>query len=114
MHWRRNEWHNILFSDEAYFPLHPDYRCIFIWRKHGTQNNPVFVHKSVGFGGGGVMTYAGISIDGHTNLHIIQNGALTGGLYRDENLRPIVVPYAAAIGDNFMLIDNNCRPHRAY
>ncbi|GFY26130.1 transposable element Tcb2 transposase [Trichonephila clavipes] len=31
----------------------------------------------------------------------------------DEILRPIVVPYAAAIGDNFILMDDNSSPHRA-
>ncbi|GFX87335.1 transposable element Tcb2 transposase [Trichonephila clavipes] len=31
----------------------------------------------------------------------------------DEILRPIEVPYAAAIGDDFILMDDNCRPHRA-
>ncbi|GFV79400.1 transposable element Tcb2 transposase [Trichonephila clavipes] len=31
----------------------------------------------------------------------------------DEIFRPIVVPYAAAIGDVFILMDDNCRPHRA-
>ena len=60
------------------------------------------------------MVSAGISIDGRTDLHIIRNGALTGQRYRDEILRPIVVPYAAAIGDDFMLMDDNCRPHRAH
>ncbi|GFT66963.1 transposable element Tcb2 transposase [Trichonephila clavipes] len=32
---------------------------------------------------------------------------------RDEILRPIVVPYAAAIGDDFILMDDNCGPHHA-
>ncbi|GFY18448.1 transposable element Tcb2 transposase [Trichonephila clavipes] len=32
---------------------------------------------------------------------------------RDKILRPIVVPYAAAIGDDFILMDDNSRPHRA-
>ncbi|GFU07342.1 transposable element Tcb2 transposase [Trichonephila clavipes] len=31
----------------------------------------------------------------------------------DEILRPISVPYAAAIGDDFILMDDKCRPHRA-
>ncbi|GFW40940.1 uncharacterized protein TNCV_4369881 [Trichonephila clavipes] len=35
------------------------------------------------------------------------------GLYGDEILRPIVVPYVAAIGDDFILMDDNSRPHRA-
>ncbi|GFX90114.1 transposable element Tcb2 transposase [Trichonephila clavipes] len=30
----------------------------------------------------------------------------------DEILRPIVVPYAAKIGDDFILMDDNCRSHR--
>ncbi|GFV30679.1 transposable element Tcb2 transposase [Trichonephila clavipes] len=30
--WRRNEWSNVLFSDESRFSVHPDNRRIFIWR----------------------------------------------------------------------------------
>ncbi|GFT77467.1 transposable element Tcb2 transposase [Trichonephila clavipes] len=86
---------------------------IFIWRDRGSRNNPAFVHESVRFGGGGVLVYGGISIDGRTDLYIIRDGPLTARRYRDEILRPIVVPYAAAIGDNFILIDDNSRPHRA-
>ncbi|GFU11882.1 transposable element Tcb2 transposase [Trichonephila clavipes] len=48
----------------------------------------------------------------HGNLYIIRDGPLTARQYRDEILRPIVVPYAAAIGDDFILMDDNCRPHR--
>ncbi|GFU25281.1 transposable element Tcb2 transposase [Trichonephila clavipes] len=88
-------------------------RGIFIWRDRDSRNNPVFVHESVRFGGGGVLVYGGISIDGRTYLYIIRDGPLTARRYRDEILRPIVVPYAAAIGDDFILMDDNCRPHRA-
>ena len=59
------------------------------------------------------MVYADISMDGRADLHIIRNGVLTGHRCCDEILGPIVVPYAAAIGDDFILIDDNCRPHRA-
>ncbi|GFU91054.1 transposable element Tcb2 transposase [Trichonephila clavipes] len=60
----------------------------------------------------GVLVYGGISIDGRTDLYIIQDGPLTARRYRDEILRPIVVPYAAAIGDDLILMDDNCRqPH---
>ncbi|GFT89927.1 transposable element Tcb2 transposase [Trichonephila clavipes] len=79
----------------------------------GSRNNPAFVHKSVRFGGGGVLVYGGISIDGRTDLYIIRDGPLTARRYRDEILRPIVVPYAAAIGDDFILMDDNCSSHRA-
>ncbi|GFX62529.1 transposable element Tcb2 transposase [Trichonephila clavipes] len=53
VNWRRNEWSNVLFSDESRFSVHPDNRRIFIWRDRGT------------------------------------------------------------IGDDFILMDDNCRPHRA-
>ncbi|GFX22506.1 transposable element Tcb2 transposase [Trichonephila clavipes] len=107
VNWRRNEWSNVLFS------IHPDNRHIFIWRDHGSRNNHAFLHKSVRFGNGGVLVYGGISIDGRTDLYIIRDGPLTARRYREEILRPIVVPYAAAIRDDFILMDNNCRPHRA-
>ncbi|GFT26733.1 transposable element Tcb2 transposase [Trichonephila clavipes] len=61
----------------------------------------------------GVLVYGGISIDGRTDLYIIRDGPLTARRYRDEILGPIVVPYAAAIGDDFILMEDNCRPYRA-
>ncbi|GFW89085.1 transposable element Tcb2 transposase [Trichonephila clavipes] len=79
----------------------------------GSRNNYAFVHESVRFGGGGVVVYGGISMDGRTDLYIIRDGPLTARRHRDEILRSIVVPYAAAIGDYFILMDDNCRPHRA-
>ncbi|GFV57862.1 transposable element Tcb2 transposase [Trichonephila clavipes] len=101
------------FSDESRFSVHPDNRRIFIWRDCGSRNNPAFVHESVRFGGWGVLVCGGISIDGRTDLSIIRDGPLTARRYRDEILRPLVVPYAAAIGDDFILMDDNSRPHRA-
>ncbi|GFX76507.1 transposable element Tcb2 transposase [Trichonephila clavipes] len=112
VNWRRNEWSNVLFSDESRFSVHSDNRRIFIWRDRGSRNNPAFVHGSIGFGGGGVLVYGGISIDGRTDIYIIRDGPLTARRYRDEILRPIVT-YAVAIGDDFILMDDNCRPHRA-
>ncbi|GFW36604.1 transposable element Tcb2 transposase [Trichonephila clavipes] len=113
VNWRRDEWSNVLFSDESRFSVHPDNRRIFIWRDRGSRNNPSFVHESVGFGDGGVLVYGGISIDGRTCLYIIRDGPLTARRYRNEILRPNVVPYAAAIGDDFILMDDNCRTPRA-
>ncbi|GFV48892.1 transposable element Tcb2 transposase [Trichonephila clavipes] len=55
----------------------------------------------------------GISIDGRTYLYIIRDGPLTARRYRDEILRPIVVPYAAAMRDDFILMYDNSRSHRA-
>ncbi|GFV51353.1 transposable element Tcb2 transposase [Trichonephila clavipes] len=90
MNWRRNEWSNVLFSDESCFPVHPDNRRIFLWRGRGSRNNPAFVHESVRFGGGGVLVYGGISTDGRADLYIIRDGPPTARRYRDEILRPIL------------------------
>ncbi|GFX48971.1 transposable element Tcb2 transposase [Trichonephila clavipes] len=92
------------------FSVHPDNRRIFIWRERGSRNNPAFMLESVRFGSGGELVYGGISIDGRTDLYIIRDGPLTARRYRDEILRTIVVPYTAAIGDDFILMDDNCRP----
>ncbi|GFY09000.1 transposable element Tcb1 transposase [Trichonephila clavipes] len=109
-------WFQLRLSEtgsKSRFSIHPDNRRIFIWWDHGSRNNPAFVHESVRFGGEGVLVYDGISIDGCTDFYIIRDGPLTARRYRDEILRPIVVPYAAAIGYDFILMDDNCRPYRA-
>ncbi|GBN92178.1 hypothetical protein AVEN_271006-2-1, partial [Araneus ventricosus] len=59
--------------------------------------------------GDGIMVWAGISLGGHTDLHVFHGGTLTGVRYRDE----ILDPYAGAIGSDFILMDDNARPHRA-
>ncbi|GFS79166.1 transposable element Tcb2 transposase [Trichonephila clavipes] len=100
-------------SDESHFSVHPDNRRIFIWRDRGSRNNLAFVLESVRFGGSEMLVYVSISIDGRTDLYIIEDGPLTARRYRDEILRSIVVPYAAAIGCDFILMDDNSRPHHA-
>ncbi|GFV41293.1 transposable element Tcb2 transposase [Trichonephila clavipes] len=54
-----------------------------------------------------------ISLGGHTDLHVFHGGTVTGLRYRDEILDPYVRPYAADIGNDFILMDDNARPHRA-
>ncbi|GFT92766.1 transposable element Tcb2 transposase [Trichonephila clavipes] len=111
----RNRLHSVgLYAHRpmSRFSVHPDNRRIFILRDRGSRNNPAIVHERARFGGG-VLVYGGISIDGRTDLYNIRDGPLTARRYRDEILIPIVVPYAAAIGDDLILMDDNCRPHRA-
>ena len=59
------------------------------------------------------MVWAGVSIGGPTVLYIIQCAPLTAARYRDEILRPFVVPYTGAIADSFVFKDDNARLHRA-
>ena len=50
------------------------------------------------FGGGSVMVWAGISAQGKTDLHVIDNGTLTALKHVNEILDVYVRPYAGAIG----------------
>uniref|UniRef100_A0AAZ3P8U8 Transposase n=1 Tax=Oncorhynchus tshawytscha TaxID=74940 RepID=A0AAZ3P8U8_ONCTS len=61
------------------------------------------------FGGGSVMVWGGISLGGRTALHVLARGSLTAIRYRDEILRPLVRPYAGAVGPGFLLMQDNAR-----
>ena len=50
---------------------------------------------------------------GKTDLHVINNGTLTALRYVSEILDVYVRPYAGAFGENFILMDDNARAHRA-
>ncbi|GFX20982.1 transposable element Tc3 transposase [Trichonephila clavipes] len=83
---------------------------VSVSRRPYHQSNTVERHS---YRGGGILVWAGISLGGHTDLHVFHGGTVTGLRYRDEILDPYVHPYAAAIGNDFILMDDNARPHRA-
>ena len=47
------------------------------------------------------------------DLHVIDNGTLTALRYVNEILDVYIRPYAGAVGENFILMDDNARAHRA-
>ena len=67
----------------------------------------------IGLERGSVMVWARISAQGKTDLHVIDNGTLTALRYVNEILDVYVRPYAGAVGENFILMDDNARAHRA-
>ncbi|GFX73711.1 uncharacterized protein TNCV_4290271 [Trichonephila clavipes] len=88
-----------------YIRLHNAGRLL-IWREQSTryhQSNTVERHS---YRGGGILVWAVISLGGHTDLHVFHGGTVTGLRYRDEILDPYVRPYAAAIGNDFILMDD--------
>ncbi|GFS95726.1 uncharacterized protein TNCV_251191 [Trichonephila clavipes] len=100
-------------SSQCRFTMESDSGRLLIWREQRTryhQSNTVERHS---YRGGGILVWAGISLGGHTELHVFHGGTVTGLRYRDEILDPYVRPYAAAIGNDFILMDDNARPHRA-
>lgn len=109
----RRHLNSIMFTDESKFNLdfHDGRRRV--WRQKNERFRDCCVTEHDRFGGGSVLVWAGISYGGRTDLYIIRNGSLTGLRYRDEILDPIVRPYAGAVGPDFVLMDDNARPHRA-
>ena len=56
---------------------------------------------------------AGISAQGKTDLHVIDNGTLTAEKYVNEILDVHVRPYAGAISPDFILMEHYARAHRS-
>lgn len=79
----------------------------------GESQGPANVHEIDNYSGGGVLIWAGIMLDGRTPLHVFDGGSVTGVRYRDEVLEPYVRLFRGAVGPDFLLMDDNARPHRA-
>lgn len=62
--------------------------------------------------GGSVMVWGGVSEQEQTQL-VFVDGNLNGQRYINEVLEPVVLPLAQNHGDQFILMDDNARPHRA-
>ena len=53
-----------------------------------------------------------VSTNGKTEL-VVMNGNINAQCYIQEILRPHVIPYTGAIGNNLILMDDNAAAHRA-
>ncbi|GBN62014.1 hypothetical protein AVEN_171292-1 [Araneus ventricosus] len=103
----------VLFTDESRFSLNTDSRRTFIWREPGTRYLPSNVREIDHYGGGGLMVWADIMLDGRTPLHVFERGTVIGVRYRDEILQPYVRLFRGEVGPEFILMDDIARPHRA-
>lgn len=111
--WTQRQWRRVLFTDESRFSLdHNDGRCR-VWRRPGERFADPCIAEHDHYGGGSIMVWGGITYGNRTRLYLVPGGAMTGVRYRDEVLEPIVVPFAANMEGNFILMDDNARPHRA-
>lgn len=111
--WRLRQFRHILFTDESKFCLdfHDGRRRV--WRQRNERFKDCCIVEHDQWGSGSVMVWAGISYDGRTDLHVFMNGSVTAQRYRDEILEQYVVPYAGAVGQEFILMDDNATAHRA-
>ncbi len=73
---------------------------ICIWRRqerYGECN----IMENDRYGWGSVMVWKGVSINGRTDIHVLDRGTMTAQ-YREEVLGPIVRPYAGAVCEAFI------------
>ncbi|CDQ68294.1 unnamed protein product [Oncorhynchus mykiss] len=88
--WQIRHWRPVLFTDESRFTLSTCDRRDRVWRHRGERSAACNILQHDRFG-----------------------GSLTAIRYRDEILRPLVRPYAGAVGPGFLLMKDNARPHVA-
>ena len=81
-----------------------------VYRSNGERSADACVVERDRFGGGSVMVWEGIS-HGLKSQLVIVDGNLTAARYRDEILRPHVIPFLQQ--HNLTLQQDNARPHVA-
>ncbi|GFW81420.1 transposable element Tcb2 transposase [Trichonephila clavipes] len=111
-HWSVGEWVNVMFSDESRFSLSRHSRWLTIWRERGTRFEPRNITERHHFPSRGVMVWAGIMMDGRTDLHFFNTGSVTAQRYRDLVLEPYVRLLRGAVGPDFIFMDDNAPCHR--
>ncbi|GFT65902.1 transposable element Tc3 transposase [Trichonephila clavipes] len=100
-----------MFSDESRFSFQSESRRTSIWRAPGTryhQENTIERHR---YGGAGWLVWGGIILGSITDLHV-QSVTMTGHIYRDVILEHVRLS-RGAMGNEFLFMDDNRRPHRA-
>ncbi len=108
--WRVALWRGVLFRDESLFSLYRADGRQFVWRRVGERFADVNIVDRVAHGGGGLMVWAGVCCGQRTQVHFI-DGILNAQRYREEILRPIVMPF---IHDHHLMLQHdNAQPHVA-
>lgn len=113
MHWGVPEWQRCLFADESRFTLYRNDGRLLVWRETGERYREECMEVREAFGGGGVTIWGGINRNGRTDLVVLMRESMNAERYRDLCVRDIVIPYANNFGNDFILVDDNARPHRA-
>ncbi len=105
--WHLALWRGVLFTDESRFSLYRADGRQRVWRRVGERFADVNIVDRVAHGGGGVIVWASVCYEQQTQVLFI-DGILNAQRYRDEILRPIVVPF---IHDHYLILQHyNARP----
>ena len=117
MNWSIEQWQAVLFTDETRMCLHGSDMRGRVYRRPGERFSQCCFAETVSYGGGSCMMWAGISVEGKTDLDFVLGGGRGGDLTSDRYIEDIlldqVVPYQGFIGDDFILMHDNARCHTA-
>nr|CAH7747639.1 unnamed protein product [Callosobruchus chinensis] len=108
--WLLPQWKNVLLSDESRCGLVSDDYRERVWRERG-QNRLATAIGVAPSRGGTQMFWGGIRFNGRKQLIHIP-GTMTGAYDLRNIINAIVQPLRNEIGDQFIFLDDNARPHR--
>ena len=111
--WTRQNWHQVLFTDECRICRQPDNRQRRVWRQSGQSVHLRHTVQRVQQGGGSLMAWGSIMWGWRTPL-VFMEGAETAIRYRNDILLPLVQSYRQNFGEEFDLMEDNSRPHHAH
>ncbi|GFV10606.1 transposable element Tcb2 transposase [Trichonephila clavipes] len=97
-------------------PFQPNHRFspyVHMERTRDPRYLPFNAQEINNYSGRDLMVWAGIMLDGRTSLHVFERGSVTGVRNKDEVLEPYVHFFMGACFPEFILMDNNARPHSA-
>ena len=106
------QWQHVIFCDESRFVLFRIDNRIRVRRLVGEAMNEDCTHGNVAHGIGSVHVWGGISNMGK-NLLVRSGSDVTGAVYRRVLEEHLVSPDRAWYRNNWLLADDNARPHRA-
>nr|CAH7735127.1 unnamed protein product [Callosobruchus chinensis] len=109
--WLLPQWRNVLFSDESRFGLVSDDYRERVWRERGGENGLAAAIGVAPYRSGTQMFWGGIRFNGRTQLIRIP-GTMTGAYYLQNIIDAIVQALRNEIGDQFIFMEYNARPHR--
>jgi transposase len=92
VNWDIGDWQNVMFADESRFCLYANDRRMPVYRRPGERYLQCNFVPNVNCGGGSVMVWGAISVQGRTELVSLRGALMTAVRYITDILDPHVIP----------------------